>query len=199
MEPFVTEKRSWDRKDVAALLASKSALVELDADTALAVVRLMSLHRFKAGDVIIQEGASNTSFLVLVLRGEVVVENEGLSRADSTLLGVVGPGSVLGEMGLFDGEPRSATCKASTDVDAALLSRDALAELSRASPQQANKLLATLLARLTARLRTITKKLRQADRVNHTLQTELGQLKAAAAASAAPKAAPPPDSGMIRL
>jgi hypothetical protein len=81
MEPFVTEKRSWDRKDVAALLASKSALVELDADTALAVVRLMSLHRFKAGDVIIQEGASNTSFLVLVLRGEVVVENEGLSRA----------------------------------------------------------------------------------------------------------------------
>ncbi|MBP6407058.1 MAG: hypothetical protein KA335_15475, partial [Ramlibacter sp.] len=61
------------------------------------------------------------------------------------------------------------------------------------------KLLATLLARLTARLRTITKKLRQADRVNHTLQTELGQLKAAAAASAAPKAAPPPDSGMIRL
>lgn len=199
MEPFVTEKRSWDRKDVAALLASKSALVELDADTALAIVRLMSLQRFKAGDVIIQEGASNTSFLVLVLRGEVVVENEGVSRADSTLLGVVGPGSVIGEMGLFDGEPRSATCKASTDVDTALLSRDALTELSRTSPLQANKLLATLLARLTTRLRTITKRLRQSDRVNHTLQAELAQMKAAATDSARPKDPPPPGTGMILL
>ena len=184
---------------MAALLAARTALAELDADTAMAVVRLMTLHRFKAGDVIIQEGASNTSFLVLVLRGEVVVENEGLSRADTTLLGVVGAGSVIGEMGLFDGEPPSATCKASTDVDAALLSRDALTELSRTSPPQANKLLATLLARLTARLRAITKKLRQADRVNHTLQTELAQIKAAASASAKPKDPPPADSGMILL
>ena len=88
---------------------------------------------------------------------------------------------------------------ASTDVDAALLSRDALTELSRTSPPQANKLLATLLARLTARLRAITKKLRQADRVNHTLQTELAQIKAAASASAKPKDPPPADSGMILL
>ena len=199
MEPFVSEKRSWERKDVAVLLASTSALAELDADTALAVVKLMSLQRYKEGDVIIQEGAANTSFLVLLLRGEVVVENEGLSKADSLVLGVVGPGSVIGEMGLFDGEPRSATCKASTDVDAALLSREALSELSRTSPLQANKLLATLFARLTNRLRSITKKLRQSDRVNAALSHELSQLKAAAIASARPKEPPPADGGMILL
>ncbi|MBX3586771.1 MAG: cyclic nucleotide-binding domain-containing protein [Ramlibacter sp.] len=198
MEPFVTEKRVWARHEVAQLLASKSALVELDADTALAVVKLMSLQRFKAGDVLIQEGTTNTHFLALILRGEVVVENEGLSRADSLVLGVVGAGSVLGEMGLFDGEPRSATCKASSDVDAALLTRDALTELSRTSPQQANKLLATLLARLTNRLRTMTKKLRQADRSNHALAHELAQLKEARTGK--PQPLPPPsDSGMILL
>ncbi len=199
MEPFVSEKRSWERKDVAALLVSTSALAELDADTALAVVKLMRLQRYKEGDVIIQEGAANTSFLVLLLRGEVVVANEGVSKADSLVLGVVGPGSVIGEMGLFDGEPRSATCKASTDVDAALLSREALSELSLTSPLQANKLLAILLARLTNRLRSISKKLRQADRVNSALNHELSQLKAAATASAKPKEPPPPESGMILL
>ena len=190
-------KRVWDRRDVAALLAARTALAELDADTAMAVVRLMTLHRFKAGDVLIQEGAANTSYLVLVLHGDVVVENAGLSRADALVLGVVGPGSVIGEMGLFDGEPRSATCKAATDVDVALLSRDALAELSRMAPQAANKLLFVMLARMTGRLRAVTGKLRQADRMVHSLQNELGHLKAPA--TAAPPLAAPPDTGMILL
>jgi CRP-like cAMP-binding protein len=189
-------KRVWERRDVATLLAARTALAELDPDTALAVVKLMSLHRFKAGDVLIQEGAANTSYLVLVLHGEVVVESVGLHRADSLVLGVVGPGSVIGEMGLFDGEPRSATCRAATDVDVALLSRDALTELTRGAPQAANKLLFVLLARMTGRLRSVTGKLRQADRMVHSLQNELGHLKAPAAA---PAPLPPPDTGMILL
>ena len=179
MDPFVTEKRSWERKDVAALLVSKSALVELDADTALAVVRLMTLHRFKAGDVIIQEGASNTSFLVLVLRGEVVVENEGLSRADSTLLGVVGPGSVIGEMGLFDGEPRSATCTAGTDLAVALLTREGLMRLVDEKPAVAARLLLAISKCLSDYVREANRKLMTVTQVGRAVQEELDAAHAA--------------------
>ena len=112
MDSFISEQRKWSRHDVARLLSSSTALADLDLEAALAVVKGMKSRRFKAGTVLFQEGMVASSFMLLVLRGEVVIEQESVKKADNLILGVAGPGSILGEMGLLDGEPRSATCTA---------------------------------------------------------------------------------------
>ena len=47
----------------------------------------------------------------------------GHEKSDSLPLGVVGPCHIFGEIDLLDGEPRSATCRAHTDMPVAVLTK----------------------------------------------------------------------------
>jgi selenocysteine lyase/cysteine desulfurase/CRP-like cAMP-binding protein len=69
--------------------------------------------RARRGDVLATEGDAGRSCFI-VLRGAVeVVRQRGLRRHR---LGVVGPGTLFGEMSILDGSPRSASCIALEDV-----------------------------------------------------------------------------------
>jgi len=176
MDTFVTEHRKWSHADVAALLISYTALSTLAMDDALKVVGLMRPKRIKAGTVLIQEGASNTGHMLLILRGEAVVQNESLKKADALTLSTLTTGHIVGEMGLFDDGPRSATCTAVTEMDVAILALDSLSTLISHEPAVGCKLLAALLQRISARLRNTTQKLRALTQVNRTLEQELNKL-----------------------
>ena len=158
----------------AALLITEGALVELSAADAREVVSYMRPERIKAGEVVIREGESTRNdFMALVLDGEVTVENSVAAAHDSMVVSILGPGSLIGEMGIIDGGPRSATCTASTDLALAVLTREALARLMDTHPSVAARLLLAMSKRIADHLRETNRKLMTFAQVSKTLQQEL--------------------------
>ena len=158
----------------AALLITEGALVELSAADAREVVSYMRPERIKAGEVVIREGESmRNDFMALVLDGEVTVENSVAAAHDSMVVSILGPGSLIGDMGIIDGGPRSATCTASTDLALAVLTREALARLMDTHPSVAARLLLAMSKRIADHLRETNRKLMTFAQVSKALQQEL--------------------------
>ena len=97
---------------------------------------------------------------------------------DSMVLGMLGSGSLFGEMGVLDGKPRSATVTAITDMDIAVLDRPALARLIETVPGVACALMGAIMARVAERLRATNIKLNTLTALNLSLQDELAALRA---------------------
>ncbi len=76
-------------------------------------------------------------------------------------MNVLGPGSLIGEMGLLDGEPRSASCTASGPLRGAVLNRAALAQLVRDDPQTTAKVMLAISIRIDQRVRDTSDKLKR--------------------------------------
>ena len=89
------------------------------------------------------------------------------------VVNVIGPGHLIGEMGLLDGSPRSATCIANTDVAVAVLSRTALMRLLKDEPRVGARLLLAISTRMAQRLRETTRKLRTFAQMNKAMHEEL--------------------------
>lgn len=177
MSDLANEQRKWSNLEVAKLLISRTAMTELSLEDAQKIVPRMHTVSIKEGSVLVQEGtSSNSNYMLLILSGEAVVENEGLKKKDSLILGVVGTGHIIGEMGLLDGEARSATCTAFSDMEVAVLDRAALAQLIDAELATGCKLLAALLQRTSSRLRATNRKLRVLTQINRTLEQEISSL-----------------------
>ena len=158
----------------AALLITEGALVELSAADAREVVSYMRPERIKAGEVVIREGESTRNdFMALVLDGEVTVENSVAAAHDSMVVSILGPGSLIGDMGIIDGGPRSATCTASTDLALAVLTREALTRLMDTHPSVAARLLQAMSKRIGDHLRETNRKLMTFAQVSKALQQEL--------------------------
>ena len=158
----------------AELLSAPSALVHLALDEARIVVSYMTPRFIAADTTFIREGdANDEGFMALVLDGEVVVESITVSRTEPLTIKVLGPGSLVGEVGLVDQEPRSASCTASADVLCAILTRDALRALIQASPAIGAKLLLAIAANLAERLRDNARKLRLYAKLAKTMHQEL--------------------------
>lgn len=161
----------------AQWLRAPTALMQLEEDDALIVVGYMVPKFFPADTVIIRQGdTGDTGFMLLVLEGEVTVEGQVVSRTTPVTLSVLGPGSLIGEMSLVDGAARSASCTASTDVGAALLTREALQQLTDEHPAVAAKLMIAIAQRLAERLRDNADKLRLYSQLVTAMQQEIDQL-----------------------
>ena len=162
------------RDHAARLLAAPAALVQLSLIEAKIVVSYMRPERVAAGETFITEGdADNTGFMVLLLDGEVLVESITISRTHPVTTAILGPGSLVGEMGLLDTGPRSASCTASTDIQCAVLTRQALESLIEEQPAIGAKFLLAVSARIAERYRETQKKLKLFARLASTMQAEL--------------------------
>jgi CRP-like cAMP-binding protein len=96
-----------------------------------------------AGHVLCAEGRVAQECFVLV-QGEAVVEIGGAEVA------VIGPGETIGEMGLLERKPRSATVRAATPVSAYVIARSRFDDLLERYPSVARLILAELSGRLRA-------------------------------------------------
>lgn len=161
----------------ARLLIAPTALMQLTLDEALAVVSYMIPRRIPEGTTFIKEGdKTDTGYMVLLLEGEVTVENIVVSRHTPVTVTVLGPGSLIGEMGLVDGKARLASCTASSDVRCAILSRDALEKLSEDDPHTAAKLMFAVSLRIAERLRETAEKLKMYSQLVQAMQQEIDHL-----------------------
>ena len=125
----------------------------------------MLLLRAQPGQLLIAEGEAS-DWMMLLLRGTVDVGKRKIGAAaderepgDITRLAVLKEGAVLGEMSMLDGEPRYASCWALSEVEAAVLSRPAVARLISVHPAVGAKLLVKLTQLLAQRLRNTSSQL----------------------------------------
>ena len=161
----------------AKLLVAPTALMQLTYEEAFTVVSYMTPLKIEMGTTFINEGdESDTGYMMLLLEGEVIVENIVVSRRAPVTVTVLSPGSLIGEMGLVDGQARLASCSATTDSRCAVLTRAALEKLSKDDPHTATKLMFAVAARIAERLRETSEKLKMYTQLVQAMQQEIDHL-----------------------
>jgi CRP-like cAMP-binding protein len=107
------------------------------------VARLSEAASFHAGRTVVQFGSRGNAFYVIV---------EGTAKVtvgySSRTIRKLGPGDFFGELALLDGQPRSASVTAETDLTTIRLGRPEFRRLLRREPDVALKLLEELSLRL---------------------------------------------------
>ena len=110
----------------------------------------------KAGQVVFKAG-DPADGMYLVRKGELVVFLE--QNGNEVVLAKIGEGGMIGEMALFDRQPRSASVKASVETEVTLISLDDFGKLMKQIP----KWFVGLMTALSGRLRTTNDRLKQMD------------------------------------
>ncbi|KUG51840.1 Crp/Fnr family transcriptional regulator [Serinicoccus chungangensis] len=118
----------------------------LDGATADQLMDSMSPHRLARGDVVFQEGDPGDS-LHVITKGKVKLARASADGRES-LLAVLGPGEMFGELSLFDPGPRLTTAYVVSDTEFISLGNDALRAFLGHHPEVAMQMLAGLAHRL---------------------------------------------------
>lgn len=118
----------------------------LDDEAAAALRASTTLVRIGKGDVLFHEGEPGDS-LYVIEEGKMKLGTTSSDGRD-TLLAVIGPGEMIGELSLFDPGPRTATATALTETTLRGLGHDALRPWLAGRPEVAEPLLRALAQRL---------------------------------------------------
>ncbi|GAA4357818.1 hypothetical protein GCM10023165_52150 [Variovorax defluvii] len=162
------------REHAVELMQQAASLAGMSRAEAEAVVDAMKPLHVLADTLLFEEGdATDNDYMVLVLDGQLRVVSSANIPDGEVVISVVGPGSLLGEMGVIDGGPRSASCTALTDVKLGVLSRQALLSLIEQHPSVGARLLLGVSRIITGRLREGNRRLRTLSQVSRALQVEL--------------------------
>lgn len=126
-------------------LAHASGLLTIDGFARLAAVG--ERRSYAAGERLMKQGEAADSMFV-ILSGKVHVVREHPDLASPIPLATLGSGEVVGEMGLLDGDPRSATVTAAEPVVAMQVPQTALSQIVAQHPDIYGALVKTLSKRL---------------------------------------------------
>lgn len=178
MAPLLTPRQQALKARAAQLLITPSALEELSLEDAAKIVEYMTPCEVEAGTVVMREGDTDAGgHMLLVVEGDLSVEKSGPQPDDDKLVvRVMGAGSLIGELSLLDGAPRSASCVATSDMVLALLSRERFLQLLQDEPRVGARLLLGISKRLADHLRETTRKLELFAKMNKVLSEELTTL-----------------------
>ncbi len=105
--------------------------------------------RHRKGDVLFREG-DPSDFACRILSGEVEVVRD--SGGGPVTLGRIGAGDIVGEMGVIERKPRSATVIAASDVEVDAIPAESFFDRIASDPPAAER----LLTRLSERVRELT-------------------------------------------
>lgn len=95
------------------------------------------------GELIFRQGDDSEGCMFAILEGDVEIERDG------RVVARLGPGNLVGEMGLIDNEPRSASARARSPVRIAVVPRKRFLFLVQQHPTFA----LTMMQMLTQRMR----------------------------------------------
>ena len=104
-------------------------------DQSKILARYMEAYRLEKGTTILHEGGDD-AHMILIIQGRVDIVKEDNSKVQKPIA-TLGPGRTFGEMSLIDGEPRSASAMAASDVLLFILSKDSFVRLTENSPHLA--------------------------------------------------------------
>ena len=118
----------------------------LDDEAARSLRQSMVAGQLKKGHVLFQEGQPGDS-LYLVVSGKIKLSHSSGDGRESVLM-VLGPGDMFGELSLFDPGPRTSTAIAVTDSEVLGLAHADLVPWLQSQPVVAQSLLQALAHRL---------------------------------------------------
>ena len=111
-----------------------------------AVASAVAKHRFKRGDVIVEQGRKSDALtIILTGRARVVCSD---ARGREVILATLYPGDYVGEMSLIDDAPHSASVLAEVQIDALMLGRQEFAHCMPEADSMAYGVLRGLAQRL---------------------------------------------------
>lgn len=144
----VSQAQSRSR-DAARLWASVLAEIPLFSHVSSRHVRKIASHgtvvRFEPASEIVRAGQPGDAFYVVLDGKGSVLRGRGRPRIG------IGIGAYFGELALIDGEPRSATVRADTEMTCLRLSRKVFLQVLKDEPSVALALLQELSARMRTR------------------------------------------------
>jgi CRP/FNR family transcriptional regulator, cyclic AMP receptor protein len=120
----------------------------LPDDDLKAIARLLRARRFTKRSILMYEGDSSDA-LYIIKEGSVAVTRLS-SEGKETVLSILKEGDVLGEMGVLDEAPRSATVTLLRGGVVLVLQRDDFLSLLASRPALGRAIISTLVARLRA-------------------------------------------------
>src|SRR5437764_9967058 len=118
----------------------------LEPEAADALAAAMTSRTVVRGHIVFREGDPGDRLFV-VLDGKVKISRAAADGRES-LLSVLGPGEMFGELSLFDPRPRTSTASAVTDATVAALAHDALRAFLLERPDVSMHMLQALARRL---------------------------------------------------
>ena len=121
------------------------------------LAQYMSIYKVRKGMIICREGIIEP-YMFLILKGTVDILKED-SDQHKKVITSLGAGSVIGEMSLIDGEPRSASVIANIDSILLVLTKDNFFYLLKEIPHLGMKLLFKIAGSMSQRLRQTDKAL----------------------------------------
>ncbi|MGB7181898.1 MAG: cyclic nucleotide-binding domain-containing protein [Burkholderiaceae bacterium] len=139
------------------LMAKTPLFSGLDVDETRKLGAFMYVYEAPAGITLIQEGETG-DFMMLLMNGMVDVLRRNRYNYPSRIA-VAHSGHALGEMSMFDGEPRFASCVTLEQSRVAVLTRDAMMLVLSDEPKLGNKIMLKLVQLLSERLRQTSAKL----------------------------------------
>lgn len=150
----VVSKRLRDTDELVArmfadILTRVDIFRPVSADALQQLAALGRRRFFAPGDVLMRQGEPSAAMYVIAA-GKVRVERSHRDLKGPVVLAHLGDGEVVGEMGVLDGAPRSATVVAESHVETMELDAIALSDAMRQHPQIA----AALLHIVTRRMRS---------------------------------------------
>lgn len=150
--------RAADFADELHGLMSKTPLFSgLDMNETKKLGAFMYVYDCPAGLTLINEGETG-DFMLLLMDGMVDVLRRNRYNYPSRIA-VAHSGHALGEMSMFDGEPRFASCVTLESCRVSVLTRDALMLVLQEEPTLGSKILLKLVQLLSERLRQTSAKL----------------------------------------
>jgi CRP-like cAMP-binding protein len=118
------------------------------------------LRTFEPGEMLMRQGEESDT-MYAILSGRVRVERDAPGQSAPALLAELGENEVVGEIGVLDGGPRTATVTAIEQTRTLELHRTLLAVVLLQFPDVAGEL-----------LRTLSRRLRSTDEILDTLARE---------------------------
>lgn len=131
------------KKELSELLAAVGIFSRCTNRQRRAIARHCQIAEMPAGVTLIAEGEAGDALFV-------IVEGRAIITRDSVELDRVGPGAYFGELAILDGEPRSATVVAESDVKVAVIGIRMFRTLLREYSDLAEQLLIFLAGELRA-------------------------------------------------
>jgi CRP-like cAMP-binding protein len=172
-------RRNDLREHAVELMMQAAPLAGMSRAEAEVVVDAMKPVHVLADTLLFEEGdTADSDYLVLVLEGQLRAVNSAGIPDGEVVITVVGAGSLLGEMGVIDGGPRSASCTALTDVKLGVLPRASLLGLIESHPRVAARMMLGISTILAGRLREGNRRMRTLSQVSRALQLELDAVHA---------------------
>lgn len=108
----------------------------------------MTWKTFQDGEAIFREGETSEAAF-LIVSGEVDVV-KGRDSSHARTIATIGAGEYVGEMGVVESKPRSASAVAKGPTVVAPVAREEFMDLIRQSPEEALGLISVLFERLRA-------------------------------------------------